>query len=129
MSRRVIVGWLILGSWLFCSAPDRRPASRPKNIYGLLSSCLPIAIRSFERRASISASTIRWREVDKTFAGHLPELDPAAQAAPVVPWPIEAMLPLDPAILELLNSSANEGVRAAAIRAAGQIGRSCRICP
>ena len=115
-------GWLLMGALLFASATSIA-ADAPDEFLQLAVKLIGDSDREFRaagldhvRRGAGGA------EGTRLFAGRLPELDAASQAALVSALADRGDPAARPAIVGLLNSTADESVRTAAIRALGKLG-------
>lgn len=120
---RNVFGWVALASLILCPSAKSSAAETPNEFLQLVVKLIGDNDREF-RAAGLDhvRSAAGGTEGTRLFASRLPELDPAAQAALISALAERGDTAARPAIIVLLNSSADENVRAAAIRALSTLG-------
>ena len=123
MLRRTVFGWLVLGSLLLFPSTTSIAADAPDEFLQLVVKLIGDSDREFRAAGLDHVRTHSGgSEGTKLFAGRLPELDSAGQTALVRALADRGDPAARPAIVGLLNSSADESVRVAAISALGKLG-------
>ncbi|HEX3725599.1 MAG TPA: HEAT repeat domain-containing protein, partial [Pirellulales bacterium] len=121
---RTVWGPLVLGSLVLLPSEKSTAADTPDGFLPLVVKLIGDNDREF-RAAGLDQVRSRagGLEGTKLFAGRLPQLDSAGQAALMSALADRGDPAARPAIILLLNSSTDENVRIAAIRALGKLGK------
>ena len=123
MSGRTVFRWVVMGSLLLSASQTSIAADTSDEYRQLVVKLIGDNDPEFRAAGLDQVRTAaKGSDATKLFASRLPELNPEGQMALVSALADRADSAAHPGVVGLLNSSADENVRAAAIRALGKLG-------